>query len=477
MNHRTLPAGLAAGGMALFILIMRLPAALEFLVPRHPGFFWFQMVMALGAYARFAALAGLLLLLSALALLLWDVYRVMDWRRNKARYRSAAVWLVLLPSLAGLFYAARWAVSVWFDLLMNVWFIPGGADAREPILAFLGVFWAGFFLSAAAAALAAWAAQGQRRQLLQVAGWAGCGLAPALALYVWAAANCDIRAQDLAAAAGLSRQPAGRETVLIFTEDKSRPDFAVQGMDLDWNEASLGQLEDYLARKPRSAFRRQAERGLWEGYARLQDVPRLRQALWAAERDGDALAWLMLAEHLSAAPPDALAANLLGRIADERRWRIGPQAAAILANAYAHLGMPETAARWRERFSSGAAIAAGMLPDLPAGGALRPGTVRGRISGTAGARVSLYARPDRTEPYSLNAGRLAASTQLDAKGGFSFAGLAAGNYYLVLSVSGHGLPENKEELVLRGHRGDISLSQQRPSMALPLISIQTGKPR
>ena len=173
-----------------------------------------------------------------------------------------------------------------------------------------------------------------------------------------------------------------------------------------------------------------------------------------------------------------MAAGLLDRLSDERLWRVGPRAAVMLATAYAHLGLKDKAGLWEERAAAGpGAIPKGLLGLPESGGALRPGAVRGIVRGLPSARVGLYARKNAFEPYALNAGRLAAAAKTDAKGSFRFTGLAAGEYFLAFAVPEGALPAQKDAVVVRGHRGDIRLSPQRPDIDLGALEIRFGRPR
>jgi hypothetical protein len=266
----------------------------------------------------------------------------------------------------------------------------------------------------------------------------------------------------------------GRETVLVLTAPQGRAGFEVYDAAMgiaeiaDLSEPSLRRLEVWLAGRPLSLWSASARRLLWEGYARRQDVGRLRGSLWSAEREGDSLAWFILAQHLACAPPDALAAGLLDSLADERRWRFGGRAALLLAQAYAHLGLAQPAAIWSARAQTELGLAAGLAAPPRVFGALRPGAVFGSIRGLSRVRVALYARSGAQESYSLGPERLVASVWADRAGRFRFSGLSAGDYFLCLSVPGSELPARREEVAVRGHRGDIFLSAQQPSAEVDL---------
>ncbi|MCX5795233.1 MAG: hypothetical protein NTY77_07060 [Elusimicrobia bacterium] len=477
------PAILAALGLWAFTFLDRLPAAADYVVPRRPGWALYRLALAAagGPAGRLFSVAALLLLAAAFFLVARRLWLALDWRRNRDRLKSAPAVLGLLAGAGGLLWAARFASAVWFDLLLNAWFAPGGADLREPILAALGVVWLVFFLSAALFALGRAAAGRGWGELWRSAGCAAAFLAPALGLHVWAAARCDAGARSLAQAAGIPREPSGRETVLILTAPQGRADFEVYDAatgiagTADLSGPSLRRLEGWLAQRPLSVWGGQARRLLWEGYARRQDVGRLRSSLWAAERGGDALAWFILTRHLAAAPPDALSAGLLDSLADERRWRIGGRAALLLAQAYAHLGLAGPAAAWNARAGEALGLAPGLAAPLPVAGALRPGAIRGSIRGLRRARVALYARRGLEEPYALGPERLVASAWADG-GRFRFSGLSAGDYYLSLSAPAAELPARREAVAVRGHRGDISLSARRPSAEVSLIVSGGAKP-
>jgi hypothetical protein len=470
------PAALAALGLAAVILFDRLPAATDYVVPRRPAWAVYRLAMsaARGPADRFIPVVVLLLVGTALFLLAREFWLALDWRENRDRLKSAPAALGFLAGAGGLLWAARWAFATWFDLVLNAWFAPGDSDLREPILAALGVVWLVFFFSAALSALGRWAAGGFGRDLRRSAGCAAAFLIPALGLHVWAAVRCDAGARSLAQAAGIPREPVGRETVLVLTAPQGRADFEVYDSAMgiagiaDLSEPSLRRLEGWLAGRPLSVWRSQARRLLWEGYARRQDVGRLRASLWAAVRGGDCLAWFILAQHLAAAPPDALAAGLLDSLADERRWRIGGRGALLMAQAYAHLGLARPAATWSARADEALGVAPGLSASPSLAGALSPGAIRGSIHGLRRVRVALYARRGPQEPYSLGPESLVASAWADGRGRFLFSGLSAGDYYLSLSVPSADLPARREDVAVRGHRGDIRLSARKPSVEVAL---------
>jgi hypothetical protein len=314
------------------------------------------------------------------------------------------------------------------------------------------------------------------------AGCAAAFLIPAFSLHIWTTVRCDAGARNLAQAAGIPREPVGRETVLILTELRGRSDFEVYDVAMgiagtaDLSESSLRRLEGLFGGRPLSVWRSQARRLLWEGYALRQDVGRLRGSLWAAERGGDPLAWFILVQHLAIAPPDALAGELLDSLADERRWRIGGRAAMLLAQAYAHLGLTGPAAAWNARAAQALGIAPGLSAPSPPGGALHPGIIRGSVRGLRRARVALYARRGPQEPYSLGPESLVASSWANADGRFQFSGLSSGDYYLSLSVPAAELRARREGIAVRGHRGDIRLSAQKPSADVALVVSGAGSP-
>jgi len=266
--------------------------------------------------------------LGGASLMLRQFIQALQWRANSARLKAASAWIALLLGSAVLFEAVRFPIALWLNVLVNVWFAPGAADLREPILAFLGAFWIVFLGGGAWSSLACWAVDRQASNLRRLALWISVLSAGALGLYIWAAMSFDYRQTSLAAAASIPDQPRQSETFLILNTREGKPGFEVhdaeQGFSglADLSPDSLQRIEDYLARRPLSIFWRQAERLLWEGYGRAQDVPRLRQSLWAAQRRGDALAWIVLAQHLSCAPPDRLVEGLLEGLSDESRWRI-----------------------------------------------------------------------------------------------------------------------------------------------------------
>ena len=484
LSSAVLPAFLSALGLALFAWIDRLPAAADYVVPRHPGWGLFSLGLAAvqGPGGRALSAAAFLLLAGALFLLGRGFWKALGTAEERRGLWSARGLLAAAAGVAVLAGAARLASAVWFDLLFNSWFAPGSADLREPILAGLGALWVVFWLGAALAFLARRLTGGGKTALLACAGCAAAFAVPALLLYAWAAAACDVRAASLAGATGIPEDPAGRETLLVLTSAEGRPGSEVYDVPVgmpgaaDLSDPSLQTLEDYLARRPRSVYRTQTQRLLWEGYSRRQDVSRLRGSLLGSVREGDALAWLVLADHLSSAPPDALAAGLLDELADERRWRIGGRAALLLAAAHAHLGRPERALEWGRRAAAALGMPAELLPKPAPGGALRPGAVSVAVRGPRPARAALYVRQSLQEPYSLSPNRLVASCAADGQGRFRFGGLSAGDYYLVFSFKPGALPARGGALPVRGHRGDIRLSKDRPAARVDLDISRGARP-
>jgi hypothetical protein len=424
----------------------RLPLGEEFLLPRRGGFALYRAAWALFSTtfgrAAFSVVVLLVLLASAASL------AVALWRAGPRR-------LSALPGpLFALALSAR-LVSHELDLIQLVWFPYASMDAREPLAAFALAALA--FVPAAAAARD-WVA-GRRRRATMIF----------LALVV-----LDVGGTLFAAAKGVGRalppRPEGRTSYVVLTETEKGPDRDVYVLPPDvfaGRDARPELLE--LASGPRDARTLPALRALYEDETMRWDADGLRRALLLGVGRGDVLAVSVLLARSAAVPPSPEARAALGALADESRWRVGPVGAAELSRAYAHLGDAAAAASWAARAEGG--IAPGLLASAPSG-ALKPGRISGTLRGPRPARVALYLKADPAAPYLLDAAGFIASAAPDAKGRFSFSGLAAGRYYLAVAFPAGDGPRG--EISVSGSRGDLVLDARRPSLDLPPLTIKAA---
>ena len=262
---------------------------------------------------------------------------------------------------------------------------------------------------------------------------------------------------------------------MILTEKGGHPAYEVHSIELgvpgksEYSPASLKATQRYAAR-PCTVFARPALRYLYGGATMEMNADGLRLALFLGHLADDVLARVFLLDNLAVAPPGSGKALMLDAEADEGAYGIGPKGAARIALAYAHLGIKDRAAYWEKRASEGAGGVPRGLLSLPEGGALDPGLIRGSVRGAAGVKVGLYARRDASAPYQLGPSQLVDATAADAKGGFEFNGLAAGDYFLALAVDSEK-PRAEDKVTVKGHKGDLHLSAAHPKIELPPLDI------
>lgn len=440
-SRRALAPALGAGAaLSAMLFASRLPATLDFILPRRAG--WALFALSFEALSRpgprraFTAAVSLLLV-GALARFAWlagAAVRGRKWTAGMFLGRGFLLALVVL--------LLRWSFSVWFEVSQKAWFPFGSLNVLEPfanllvcpVLVFLA-------MSAALACLSP-----RPAPLRALSAWAAANaLAALLAFSVYGAWRAEAPA------------PEGRRLYVVLTEEDGRPAQAAYDLPVAAERAVPG-----------SGVRRlEALRALYERRAKLMDPAGLRAALMLGVAYGDDLARSLLLEHLSAAPPSPEALGALGALADETAHRIGSMGASRIALAYAHLGDAAQAATWAKRAEAAPrGIPAGLL-DLTGGGALKPGRISGKIEGARPLRIALYRRSDPAAPYLLDAAGLVASAEPDAKGRFSFAGLSAGRYYLALAFEVPG-----RALRVLGHRGDLTLDARRPAVDLPPLTVR-----
>lgn len=436
------PALGAGAALTAMLFASRLPVTLDFILPRRAGWALFALahegLSRPGPRAAFTAAASLLLA-AALGRFVWLAGAAARGRKwTPAGFLGRGFGLALVVLLL------RWSFSIWLEVSQKVWFPFGSLNLLEPLANLLVCP-----LVAFAAMAAALDALGPRPATARI-------------LLPWAAANA--LAACLAFAAYGAWAPAAapaesRRLFVVLTEEEGRPGRAAYDLPVS--------AEPEVPRT--GVGRLPALRALYERRAKLMDPAGLRSALMLGVKHGDDLARSLLLEHLSAAPPSPEAIGALGALADETAHRIGPMGASRLALAYARLGDAAQAAVWAKRGEAGPrGIPAGLL-DLSGGGALKPGRISGRIEGRRPLRVALYRKADPAAPYLLDAAGLVASAEPDARGRFSFVGLAAGRYYLALAFE---VPDG--ELRVSGHRGDLTLDARRASRDLPPLTVSVA---
>lgn len=436
-----LPALGAGAALSAMLFASRLPATLDFILPRRAGWplfaLGFEALTRPGPRGLFTALVSLLMIgaLARFGYLLGAAARGRKWSARDFFVRGFAVALVVLLT--------RWSFSIWFEVSQKVWFPFGSLNPLEP------------FANLSACSLFAF---------LAMRSACAC-LAPrpsfSRIMLPWAAANALAAFLAFAVYGAGSAPPAvsaeGRRLFVVLTEEEGRPGQAAYDLPV----SSAPEIPEPGVKRLESL------RALYETYAKLMDPAGLRSALMLGVKYGDDLARTLLLEHLSAAPPSPQALGALGALADETAHRIGPIGASRIARAYAHLGDAAQAAVWAKRGEAGSrGIPAGLL-DLSGGGALKPGRIAGRVDGLQPLKIALYRKTDPAAPYLLDAGGLVASTEPDAKGRFSFSGLTAGRYYLAFAFD-----SPRGEVRVSGHRGDLSLDARKTSLDLPPLTMK-----
>lgn len=450
-----LPALGAGAALSAMIFASRLPATLDFILPRRAGWFVFETALSIlssPAGREIFTVAVTLSFVAALArfgFLIAGAVRGRKWSARDFLARGLRVALVLA--------LMRASFTVWFEVSQNAWFPFGSMNALEPFANFLVCAAISFLTMRSSVRLLGAKPPSLVREL---APWASG--ATAAAVLAWAA--CGAWASPVPAGAGVS---APRRLIVVLIEEEGRPAQTAYDIPATPDAATLDALESGLSKAP--ASRLQTLRFLYEARAKLMDADGLRRVLLAGARQDDLARSLLLAHLTVAAPgPDAVAA--LSALADEGFFRVGPMGAARLALAYARLGDRDLAARWAKKASAGPRGVLEGLLDLSGGGALKPGRVAGRVDGLRPLRVALYRKSDPAAPYLLDAAGLVASAEPDAKGRFAFNGLQAGRYYLAFAFARPDAPRG--EIRVSGHRGDLSLDARKASLDLPPLTIK-----
>jgi hypothetical protein len=445
-ERRLLPPALGAGAaLSAMLFASRLPATLDFILPRRAG--WslfagaFELLSRPGPRGVFTAAVSLLMLgaLARFAVLAGAAARGRNWSARDFLARGFAVALVVA--------LLRWSFAIWFEVSQKAWFPLGAVDALEPLA------------NVAACSAIVYAAMRAALRFL-------ASKQPSIvaALRTWTMVNAAAALLAMSAyGAWVPARPAeaSRRLFVVLTEEEGHPAQVAYDLPVP------------AARAPETAGVRRLEalRASYEASAKLMDVAGLRRALLLGIGGEDDLARSLLLAHLSVATPSAEALGALGALADETAHRIGPVAAARIALAYAHLGDAAQAALWAKR---GAAMPRGIpvgLLDLSGAGALEPGRVSGKVEGLRPLRVALYQRSDPAGPYLLDAAALVAAAEPDAKGGFTFSGLTAGRYYLAFAFPGG----REEEVRVSGHRGDLILHARATALELPALTFRRAE--
>lgn len=438
--RKALAPALGAGtALSAMLFASRLPATLDFILPRRAGWALFsfahEALSRPGPRRAFTAAVSLLLL-GAVARFAWLAVAAVRGRKwTPALFLTRGLVLALIVLLL------RWSFSVWFEVAQKVWFPFGSMDPLEPLANLLfGSLTVYVAMTAALSCLSS--GPSPLRVLLSWAGVNASASFLAFSVYgAWAPAAAHVESRRL---------------FVVLTEEEGRPGQAAYDLPIA-----------PAPRPPAGAGRLESLRALYERQAKLMDPAGLRSALMLGVKHHDDLARALLLEHLAAAPPSPEALGALGALADETAHRIGAMGASRIALAYAHLGDAAQASVWAKRGEAAPrGIPAGLL-DLSGGGALEPGRISGRLEGRRPLKVALYRKPDPAAPYLLDAAGLVASAEPDAKGRFSFSGLAAGRYYLAFAFA---VPEG--ELRVTGHRGDLTLDARRTALELPRLTVK-----
>jgi len=439
------PALGAGAALTAMLFASRLPATLDFILPRRAGWFVFEtafMILSRPWAAQAYSVAASLAILAALSRFLWlaaGAARGRAWSAKDFLSRGFALALVLALT--------RWSFSIWFDVFQTIWFPFGSLNLIEPFanmavcsaLAYTAMFSAVTLLSSRPDAA---------RKLL--IGWAAVAAAAGL-----------LAADPVLKYGGINR------LYVVLTEEAGRPGQTSYVLFAPSSDESADRAEAELSKG--AAKRLPKLRKLYEDRAKLLDPAGLRRSLLVGVRFGDDLARSLLLAHLSVAQPSAEAISAVGALADETAHRIGPMGASRIALAYAHLGERDQAALWAKR---GSAMPRGVpegLLNLPEGGALKPGRLSGRIEGLRPERIALYVKSDPAAPYYLDAAALVAATKPDKNGRFAFSGLAAGRYYLAFAFP----PD--AGIRVSGHRGDLILGGRAAALELPALTFRRAE--
>jgi len=465
MRRRALaPAACAGAALAAMLFASRLPASLDFILPRRPG--WpmfaaaFEALSAPAFQAVYSALAALLLAGAAgrFLVLAAACVRGRTWSARDLASRGLALGLLV-------FLTRRW-FAVWFDLSQKFWFPFSSLNPLEPFMNLAVCSALAFGSIVAALALLGSRPPSARRALLV---WA---VANALAAVLAHALHRVWSPSSAAVIAGASAPGGVRRLFVVLTEEEGRANQMAYDLPVPADFGYLDQVEHDLE-KP-DVGRLDVLRALYEARAKLMDPAGLRRALMLGIKHGDPLALSLLLEHLSAAPPSPGALGALGALADEKTYRIGSTGASRIALAYARLGDAAQAAVWARRAAERPrGIPAGLL-DLGRGGALRPGRIAGRVEGVMPVKLALYRKAEPAAPYLLDAGALVASASPDDRGRFSFGGLPAGRYYLAFAFQ--VTVARRGEIRVLGHRGDLTIDAGRASLELPAFVISSVTP-
>lgn len=437
-----LPALGAGAALSAMLFASRLPVTLDFILPRRAGWplfaFGFEALSRPSGRAVFTLIVCLLFV-AALARFGWLVASAMRGRSWSARdFFARGLYLALVVFLL------RWSFTIWLEMSQKVWFPYGSLNALEPLANLLvssAIVWA-----AMASALACLSPKRTEYRIMWT--WSGVNvLACLLAVFEYGAWFPNPTPET------------GRRLFVVLIEEEGRPGQAAYDLPLK------------AARTPSPGVARlEGLRELYETRAKLMDPAGLRSALMLGVKHGDELARTLLLDHLGAAPPSPEALGALGALADETAHRVGAIGASRIALAYAHLGDAAQASLWAKRGEGRPrGIPAGLL-DLSGGGALKPGRISGKIAGVRPLKIALYRKSDPMAPYLLDAGALTASTEPDARGGFSFTGLRAGRYYLAFAFEAPA-----DAVRVSGYRGDLVLDAKRTAADAGTLSINPAR--
>ena len=395
------------------ISLSRAPASADFLLPRRAAYWWFEgFIRAQQTPGLRSAISWAALLLAGAGLAAWIAALARELAAWDPAARTLRRFLLCAAAVLGTAWAGRWALSLFLEISSSAWFPPESLDWREPALAFL------------AANHAAWGVFGASTVFCRAAG---------------AARTEDSR--------GMLRRFFSRLVILVLPASLL---------------CAIGVFRDDLGKNNLEARRR-----LYRSLTLELEPTGLREALASGLDRGDPLARLLLLRNLSRAPasPENLAA--LRPLADPLRWRIGPAASMLLAEASGHFGDAPGAAALRSSAGRGGippGLLAGLEDRAPGPAA---GVGRGAFRGIAPRRAALFVREPGPDGDAIDPAGLVAAAAPNAKGRFEFKGLPDGDYFLALSPPSGGIPERAV-----GAPGDIRLKEGRRRVELKPIEVR-----
>lgn len=459
------------------VSLSRAPASADFILPRRAAYWWFEgFIHAQQAPGLRAAYSWAALLLAGAGLLGWLAALVSELAGWEPAARTLRRFLICAAAVLGAAWAGRWALSLYLDILRNVWFPPESLDWREPALAFLaashavwGVFGSSLAFCRAAGTLDH---ESSAEQLGRFLGRGGALLLPAALLWLAAEFRWDYSKKNLLEAGG-SADMVPLETVFqVAVEDEAgNPAFQSRVIRTVEPGAAVASPRGMAAltevARSRGVYALRALRALYQAYTLELDPEGLRNSLGLGHLREDPVARLLLLRNLSSAPAQDAAGRNMEFLADPVHWRFGPAAAALLAEAFGHAGRPDHAAYWRSQ-GRGGMIPPGLLAGVGETGVRRAdGLVRGTFRGPRPRKAALFIREPGPDGYVIDPAGLVTAAVPDSKGKFEFHGLAEGDYFLVLSP-----PPGVSISRWTGAPGDIRIRERRRRIELKAIELK-----